>query len=524
MKKTIHTLIVTLFSASAIAQNNIADFTSVNPVITSFDPNLYIPSTHDFQVLIEGGDALTLGGTKGINSDFSGYRAINGSSKHGYLCINSESLPGGVCVMEIKRNTSNKWETIESGNVDFGGLSTLANCSGTITPWGTMITCEENDISVDGNADGYEDYGWAIEIDPVTRKAIDQDGDTKADKLWALGKNKYENVCIASDRKTVYFGRETSDGHLYKFVANVAEKLNAGTLYVMQVTGSSGTWLSIPNTSKAERNGINAAATTAGASTFGRIEDVEIGPDGKIYYTATSEGRVYKLQDNGSSISDFGVFVENANYTINDGTVNHSVSFNSPDNLCFDNQGNLWITQDGGDNHVWVVKPNHTASVPQISVFCNVPDGSESTGITFSPDGKYLFLSIQHPGNNNKSTMKDRFGKPVSFSKDATLSIALKQTWADTASANSIVAVENERALNCTYQPNENALLFVFSNNNVSDYAQVSIVDMVGNVVLNETVYQPQQQIAIGSLPKAIYLVKMKVGNQFFTEKMVLGK
>ena len=147
---------------------------------------------------------------------------------------------------------------------------------------------------------------------------------------------------------------------------------------------------------------------------------MEIGPDGKVYFASTGMGKVLRFTDDGATVSNLETFVDNVDFTIEGVTA----KFEWPDNLAFDGDGNLWVLQDGGDNHIWVVGPGHTAINPQVKIFANTPQGSEPTGITFSPDYKYLFLSIQHPNGTNTTPQTDAAGNDVTFDNPTTLVIA----------------------------------------------------------------------------------------------------
>ncbi|MDQ6814584.1 MAG: DUF839 domain-containing protein [Bacteroidota bacterium] len=103
------------------------------------------------------------------------------------------------------------------------------------------------------------------------------------------------------------------------------------------------------------------------------------------------------------------------------------VKFEWPDNLAFDGDGNLWVLQDGGNNHLWVVAPTHTTAAPAIKVFGNTPAGCESTGIAFSPDYKFLFISMQHSSGSNTAAQTDATGVSVVFDDNTTLVISRKE-------------------------------------------------------------------------------------------------
>ncbi len=73
-----------------------------------------------------------------------------------------------------------------------------------------------------------------------------------------------------------------------------------------------------------------------------------------------------------------------------------------PDNLAFDPQGRLWIVTDAdtalvGNNGCFVV-PTEGPDRGQLRQIASGPVGCEVCGCEFTPDGRTLFLSIQHPG------------------------------------------------------------------------------------------------------------------------------
>lgn len=417
-------IIFCLFCQSILLfSQNIGDFTSVQP--GSQDPVLHIPSTHTFQYLIEHGDPITSGGTMPDNFDFTGYVPINGRSDTAYLSINSERAPGAVTVLDIDFNPAiKKWEVLASTAIDFSSVvGTAANCSGTVTPWGTVISCEEVSAAVDVNADGYYDLGWAVEINPQTKTLID--------KRWALGNFKHENAVVHSNQRTVYQGADSNPGYLFKFVATTAQDLSSGLLYVYSGSKSgSGNWILLNNTTPVQRNTTVSQSAAANATVFNGIEDVEIGPDGKVYFAVKGENRVYRFQDSdpitGTTVTNFETYVGNTNYTIDYGTGTASVAWGTGnDNLAFDGDGHLWVLQDGGNNYIWVVKSGHTQAMPDVEIFGRIPAGSEPTGITFTPDYKYLFMSIQHPSSGNSViSQDDAFCSPKLFDKDVAIVIA----------------------------------------------------------------------------------------------------
>ncbi|HNU89361.1 MAG TPA: DUF839 domain-containing protein [Ferruginibacter sp.] len=432
-----------LFSQETKSQT-IGTFNSVTPGAQS--QSLVIPSTHTFQRIIKSGDALTAGGTLGNDLDFTGYVPIAGNSRNGYLSISSESTPAAVCVMTVTYNVpTHTWVKSNSGNVTFpaaafGTTPVIRFCSGTVTPNGTIMVSEENVAQGDTNGDGYNDDGWIIEIDPATRTVMESDAThTGVDKLWAIGRQARENAAITPDNTTLYTGADNgaANSFVYKFVANTPGNFSSGQLYVLVTTAAlgTGTWKAIANTTQANRNSTIALSTAAPAAySFNGVEDMEVGPDGKVYFTAKGPGRIYRFNDNGATVSNLEVFVENATYDVDPGPgVSNAAWGIGNDNLAFDGEGNLWVLQDGANNHIWVVGPTHTAATPAVRLFGKTPAGAEPTGISFTPDKKFMFLSLQHPNAGNAAAQLDAAGVSVVFNTHTTLVIARTENLGPTA-------------------------------------------------------------------------------------------
>ena len=425
-----------------IMSQTIGTFNSVQP--TAQGQTLILPATHTFQRLIKSGDPLSLGGNLGNDLDFTGYVPIGGSSTSGYLSISSESTPAQVAILNMSFNPiSALWVVNSGGKVGFNpnDIGDVARfCSGTVTPNNTIIVSEENLASGQSNpaVDTYEDRGWLIEIDPATRTVINQaGGNPVADKLWALGRDERENAVIKSDNTILYTGTDNSTaGFLYKFVPTVPGVFSSGSLYVLRTTSAlgTGTWKLLNNTTVAERHSIRTQAQAAPAAyNFNGVEDVEIGPDGRVYFTAKGTGSIYRFTDDGATVSGLMVFAGNVP-PIPAGNVSYDVDGAGPfgaeawgtgnDNLAFDGEGNLWVLQDGSRNHIWVISPTHTQAIPQVRLFGKTPSSSEPTGITFTPNYRYMFISIQHP--NASGSQSDAAGNSVTFAstQHATLVVA----------------------------------------------------------------------------------------------------
>lgn len=420
-------------------ENHIGCFTSLVPAAQT--TRLIIPPSHNFQQILKQGTPYTLNtGNIPSNHDFTAYIPRNGSSKDGALSINHENSPGGVTMAYVRYIDSTQlWVVDSSRAVNFGVgnlVATIRNCSGGITPWGTVITSEESVNTTDANLDGYLDFGWNIEINPWTGKVLDY-GTGSAQKLWALGRMNHENVVIAQDSITVYQGEDGGTHLVYKFVADNKMNLSSGKLYVLKIdkgitsgepNGSTGKWIRVPNTTQADRNNTSSLALAVGGTQFNGVEDVEIGTiDGKIYFTAKGLNRTYRFKDGDSTFTEFETFVGGKTYTINTGNgyVDEAWAIGN-DNLTFDNKGNLYVLQDGSRNHLWMVRPDHTQAEPKVELFMKSPLSSEPTGMTFTPDYKFMFVSLQHPSSSNVAQL-DATGKNIQFNLAAVAVIARKE-------------------------------------------------------------------------------------------------
>ena len=418
-------------------EDHIACFTSIAP--TAQTSNLIIPSeTHRFQQIHKQGTPYSIGGgTVPGNHDFTGYVPVEGSSELGHLSINHENTPGGVSILDLHFDqTTNLWVVDSSQAVDFYNddlVTTTRNCSGGITPWGTIITAEETQNNGDANNDGYTDVGWLVEIDPVTA-SVKEYGNGIQEKLWACGRVSHENAVVLDDQITLFTGEDGGSSAVFKFVADTPGNLSSGTLYALQLDGpligfeptiSTGSWIQIPNTTQEDQNNTRSLAISLGATNFSGVEDIEVHPlTGQIYFTSKNGDRIYRFTDAEATVSDFETFVGGKSYTLN--TVDGA--FTEPwgggnDNLTFDDLGNLWVLQDGGRNYIWVVRHDHTQDAPKVELFSSMPIGSEPTGLTFTPDHRFGFVSVQHPSAANTPQI-DATGNEVAFNASATIIIS----------------------------------------------------------------------------------------------------
>ena len=336
-------------------------------------------------------------------------------------------------------------------------IGTHSNCSGGITPWNTFLTCEENydiffgETEYDENNKathkpswyGWEDYyeyppehyGWVVEINPK---------DGKAQKHIALGRFAHECCTLyeLEDKRVVaYTGDDKNSEHLYKFISSQPGSLKEGTLYVADT--ESGKWLALDweNQSILKEKfedqtevliRAREAAKLLGATELNRPEDIEIDPiTGNIFVALTNNkdkedfhGSILKIEEaNGA----FDALTFKASTYKAGGEEN---GFSCPDNLAFDMAGNLWMTSDMSgssmnkedkpympfkNNSLFVI-PRHGQDEGKVIRVASAPRDAELTGPWFSPDGKTLFLSVQHPGEQTRDLAKPTSKWP--FDKD----------------------------------------------------------------------------------------------------------
>jgi secreted PhoX family phosphatase len=208
--------------------------------------------------------------------------------------------------------------------------------------------------------------------------------------------------------------------------------LETGSLYVADF--QSGHWLLL-NYDRVEA--LRSAKATDGSAMFGsqadvlvntpaaamavrgtpvdRPEDIEIHPlTGHVYIALTNNsnhgnfhGQIVRLveSDNNPEATSFQweLFAVGGPQS----------GFSSPDNLIFDPYGNLWMVTDISSNRVskgiyqfqgnnaMFVFATEGAAAGRAVQFASGPNEAEMTGPCWTPDGRTMFLAIQHPGEES---------------------------------------------------------------------------------------------------------------------------
>ncbi|RAY12675.1 PhoX family phosphatase [Actinomadura craniellae] len=313
---------------------------------------------------------------------------------------------------------------------------------GSESPYPWYTTDSRFDMRKEPNE--YNRFGWVVEVDPF-------DPSSKPKKRTALGRMEHENAVVVRGRHgeaVVYMGDDTQFDYFYKFVGaepihqalrHRRSPLDRGTLYVARFEeDGSGTWLPLvhgrPGLTEADGFADQAevliharlAADAVGATPMDRPEWCTVQPrTGAVFFTCTNNtartesvnaanprlnnrfGHIMKIDEGGNPSAktfEWDIFLL-AGDQASGATVPPDQAFGSPDGLWFDAAGRLWIQTDGTQPMVNGAPQNNQmlaadTRTGDIRRFLVGPPRSEITGITATPDGRSLFVNIQHPGDS----------------------------------------------------------------------------------------------------------------------------
>ncbi|MDP3856228.1 MAG: PhoX family phosphatase [Stagnimonas sp.] len=319
-----------------------------------------------------------------------------------------------------------------------------------------------NTVGADASADYRNEantFGWVVEIDPVSGVAAPVKRTTFGRMAHECA---YPSIITAGKKFAFYQGDDARFEYVYKFVPNKVwdaadagggysagdKYLNDGVLYVAKYNADgSGSWIPLVAGTGAltAANGFadqaevlvktRAAADAVGATKMDRPEwcSVDHG-SGDVFITLTNNtsrtaaqvdaanprasnaaGHILRMREAGSdpaattfswTIFVFGSAATNASSNLSELTAEND--FASPDGIYNDARGLLWIQTDNGhtnemgllcNNQMLVtIPPSDFNTRPVIRRFLVGPAQCEITGIDMTPDGKTMFVNIQHPG------------------------------------------------------------------------------------------------------------------------------
>ena len=343
-----------------------------------------------------------------------------------------------------------------------------------ITPKGRGYRWQEFDERFDAGKHPNEPnrFGWVVEIDPYDP----QSRPIKRTALGRFSHEGAWSTVGTDGRVTVYLGDDRQFEYIYKFVSRDAWKpnersanrnlLDHGTLYVAKFhEDGSGEWVDLVF----GKYGLNAAggfkdqadvlirtraaADTLNATKMDRPEWIAVHPATKeVYCTLTNSARRGVAKDPGTNASNpranntFGhiirwreeggepsalnfkwdIFVLAGDPQHPDAAKRGNIkgdAFGSPDGLWFDDGGILWIQTDvstsamhKGDYERMGNNQMLAADIAtgEIRRFLTGPSGCEVTGVVATPDGRTMFVNIQHPGETASERSDPKSPKAVS--------------------------------------------------------------------------------------------------------------
>ena len=95
-----------------------------------------------------------------------------------------------------------------------------------------------------------------------------------------------------------------------------------------------------------------------------------------------------------------------------------SADYGAPDGLWFDDFGRLWVQTDQAGNAAgdWVnIGANSMVCADPVSGetrrFLTAPPNAEVTGVTMTPDGRTMFVGVQHPGEDSTAANPTQFSR-----------------------------------------------------------------------------------------------------------------
>jgi uncharacterized protein len=316
-----------------------------------------------------------------------------------------------------------------------------------VTTTSPTVPWHQTDSRFDADVEPNEPnrFGWVTEINPWLP------GSTPV-KRTALGRVKHEGAWVEqtdNGRVVVYMGDDQAGEYIYRYLSNEPWKrafltgkhpLDDGVLYVAKFNADgTGDWLPLTpdNPALAGKTqaeiliNTRASADAVGATKMDRPEWIDVIDSKKeVYVTLTNNsGRTAVTVDAANPRAnnvyghiirwgyavDFSdpvffweIFALAGDPTVPDhGSTIIGDKFGSPDGIYVDPDERLWIQTDVssstinagayagfGNNQMLAADP----TTKEIRRFLVGPNGCEITGCFSTPDGRALFVGIQHPG------------------------------------------------------------------------------------------------------------------------------
>lgn len=183
-------------------------------------------------------------------------------------------LPSPIAVLTLDQDkTTGKLSLVKYANVDTSGVNGLwITCGASYSPWNTHLASEEYEPDASTIASNTQFqafslslYGDASRANPyhyghLPEVTVNPDGTGSIKKHYCMGRISHELVQVMPDQRTVLMGDDATNGGLFMFIADTAQDLSSGTLYVAkwtQKTAANGgsaslSWIKLGKASSAE--------------------------------------------------------------------------------------------------------------------------------------------------------------------------------------------------------------------------------------------------------------------------------
>ncbi|TGD70937.1 DUF839 domain-containing protein [Mangrovimicrobium sediminis] len=236
---------------------------------------------------INGDPIIAEDGSVAVSSSNDFASLVRGRGGDLYMVSHFEDRPAAMYLTEVRQNpATGEIKPIRTRPLDFSDFNGgWVHCAGSVTPWGNHLGSEEYPPDAkqwrDGNIDGYNaamvryfpeakgasgaelpmlaqdymnpyDYGYNIEVD------VKSFANAKVEKHYAMGRVAIELSYVMPNNKTVYTSDDGSRVGLFRFEADKAGDLSAGTLYAAKWVQTSPWYGADERVAKADRDGGSA--------------------------------------------------------------------------------------------------------------------------------------------------------------------------------------------------------------------------------------------------------------------------
>lgn len=194
-------------------------------------------------------------------------RNVKGDSMYGML-------PSPIAVLTLDQSpTTGALSLVKYHNVDTSSVNGLwITCGASRSPWNTHLSSEEYepDATVIEKNTQFANfstnlYGDASKANPyhyghLPEVTVNPDGTGSIKKHYCMGRISHELIQVMPDERTALMGDDATNGGLFMFVADKAQDLSSGTLYVAkwtQLTADNGgsaklSWIKLGSATSAE--------------------------------------------------------------------------------------------------------------------------------------------------------------------------------------------------------------------------------------------------------------------------------